>query len=412
MLEEIFVDTATCKRLRSGPLGHYVDGFVTTERQQGFAVLTIEEHLRIVGAFNKWLTRRGLEAKDLHEARLEEFVRYRHRRYRQRRDGHETLARLLAYLRKVGGVARPPKIRSPSNARERLLREFGDHLTRDRQLAHCTVARYVPMIRRFLQAHFRREAMRFKALRAADVQSFVVDFGRRHSRISTKDLVCALRSFLGWLQSRGLISTDMAAVVPSVADWRLSSVPTTLTQGEVRKVLRACDRRTAMGRRDYAVILLLARLGLRAGEIVRIRLEDIDWRQGEILMRRKPGREDRLPLPHEVGEALVAYLQHARPACKEPRVFLCMNAPHRGFGHSSTVSSIVAAALHRAGLTPRRRGAHLLRHTLATTLLQQGATLTEIGALLGHRNFGTTEIYAKVDFRALRPLAQPWPGEC
>lgn len=407
MLEEIFVDLATCKRLRSGPIGHYVDGFVTVSRQQGFAVLTVQEHLRVVGAFNQWLTWRGLEPKELHEARLEEFMRYRRRHHRQRLEGRKPLARLLAYLRELG-VTPPPEPGSPSNALERLLQEFKEHLVRDRELAHHTVARYGPFVRQFLQARFHRKPIRFKALRSSDVQSFIVDFGSQHSRAQTKDLVSALRAFLRWLQFRGLIETDLAAVVPSVADWRLRSVPTTLKQGEVRKVLRACDRRTATGRRDYAVILLLARLGLRAGEIVRMRLEDVNWRDGEILIRRKAGREDRLPLPHDVGEALVAYLQHARPTCKEPRVFLCMHAPYRGFSNSVVVSCIVAAALRRAGLT--RRGAHVLRHTLATTLLQQGATLTEIGALLGHGDFGATEIYAKVDLKALRPLAQPWPG--
>jgi len=174
-------------------------------------------------------------------------------------------------------------------------------------------------------------------------------------------------------------------------------------------VLRACDRQTSIGRRDYAILLLLARLGLRAGEVVALRLEDIDWRAGEILVRGKGLLHDRMPLPADVGKALASYLRRDRPACQTRRVFVCMKAPHRGLAACATLPTIVRCAIERANLHPPSKGAHLLRHSLATSMLRSGATMGEIGEVLRHRNPNTTEIYAKVDFEGLRSLAHPWP---
>ena len=186
-------------------------------------------------------------------------------------------------------------------------------------------------------------------------------------------------------------------------------MPKYLTPKEVKRVLKACDRCTSVGRRDYAILLLLARLGLRAGEVVALQLEDINWRAGEILVRGKGSLHDRMPLPPEVGQALASYLRRDRPACRTRRVFVCMNAPHRGFAQSATLSAIVRQALARADLHPPLKGAHLLRHSLANSMLRSGATMGEIAEILRHRELNSTEIYAKVDFQSLRPLAQPWP---
>jgi site-specific recombinase XerD len=219
----------------------------------------------------------------------------------------------------------------------------------------------------------------------------------------------ALRSFLRYLFMRGETTTDLALAIPMVRQWRLSSVPRHMPTRDVERLLRACDRASVTGRRDYAILLLLARLGFRASEVITLELDDLRWREGAIIVRGKGLIRDRLPLLPDVGKALALYLKKDRPASGCRRVFLCRKAPHRGFSHPSTVSTIVARALGRAGLSPVMRGAHLLRHSLATTMVRRGASLSEIGQVLRHRSQNTTEIYAKLNFGALRDVAMPWP---
>lgn len=222
-------------------------------------------------------------------------------------------------------------------------------------------------------------------------------------------MTTAFRSFFRFLFQKGDLQADLAASVPTVADWRLSTVPKHLNPVQVERVLKTCNRRTASGRRDYAVLLLLARLGLRANEVVALQLDDINWRAGEIIVRGKGLFHDRMPLPADVGDALTSYLRRDRPVCPTRRVFVCMKAPPRGFAGPSTLTTIVRRALARADLHPTFKGAHLLRHSLATSMLGAGATMGEIGEVLRHRAPNTTEIYAKVDFEGLRSLAHPWP---
>jgi len=222
-------------------------------------------------------------------------------------------------------------------------------------------------------------------------------------------MTTAFRSFFRFLFQKGELQADLAASVPTVANWQLSTVPKYLTPKEVERVLKACDRRTAIGRRNYAILLLLARLGLRAGEVIALQLDDLNWRAGEILVRGKGLLHDRIPLPPDVGQALASYLRRDRPACGTRRVFICTKAPRRGFAHPSTLSTIVRRALARADLRPPLKGAHLLRHSLATSMLRSGATMSEIAEILRHRARNTTEIYAKVDFQSLQSLAHPWP---
>jgi len=219
--------------------------------------------------------------------------------------------------------------------------------------------------------------------------------------------VCALRSFLRYLHLAGLIGAPLAWAVPSVADLRDRSLPRGLEPAAIKKLLVSCDRRTLIGRRDYAVLLLLSRLGLRAGEVAAIELDDIDWRAGLLLVRGKGGRHDMLPLPVDVGEALVAYLRR-RPRCECRALFLRVTAPREGMNRC-TVAWVVRAACDRAALP--RVGAHRLRHTTATEMLRRGASLAEIGQVLRHREQKTTAIYAKVDRKALRRLARPWPSQ-
>lgn len=223
-------------------------------------------------------------------------------------------------------------------------------------------------------------------------------------------MVTVLRSFFRFLYQRGHITSDLASAVPSVANWRLSQIPKSLRPDQVERLLASCDRQTPIGRRDYAILLLLARLGLRAGEVVALTLEDLDWETGVFTVHGKGNRREQLPLPEDVGEALVDYLRHSRPPCSSRRVFIRQRAPRQGFSSSAAIDDVVRRALARAGLNPPFKGAHLLRHSLATRMLGSGASLAEIGDILRHCCPETTQIYAKVDLSALRALAPPWPG--
>jgi site-specific recombinase XerD len=222
-------------------------------------------------------------------------------------------------------------------------------------------------------------------------------------------MATALRSFFRFLFQDGQTDGDLARAIPAVPQWRLAEVPKYLEPEEVERVLRACQRDTTGGRRDQAILLLLARLGLRASEVIALELDDIDWRAGVLTVRGKGCSHDSLPLPADVGQALASYLRHHRPPCTTRRLFVRTRAPHRGLANPSSLSTIVTRALKRAGLRPAFTGAHVLRHSLATGMLRSGASLDEIGEVLRHRAADTTAIYAKVDVRGLRSLALPWP---
>jgi site-specific recombinase XerD len=292
----------------------------------------------------------------------------------------------------------------------RLEREYVQYLTAQRGLAPITVSGYVDVLRQFVTERFGHRPLDFRSLTVSTITTFVIRHARTRSPRSAQTLVSTLRSICRFLHQRGAIDRDLAAALPSVSDWRLATIPKYLQPEDVERVLRACPRQTAVGRRDQAILLLLARLGLRAGEIVALELDDIRWRTGEILIRSsKRLPQDRLPLLADVGDAIATYLRRDRPAPSPRRVFLCARAPRRGFAGASTVDTIVRRALARARLSPPLKGAHLFRHSLATRMLRQGASLPEIGMVLRHRAVQTTEIYAKVDLDALRALAQPWP---
>jgi len=223
-------------------------------------------------------------------------------------------------------------------------------------------------------------------------------------------MTTALRSFLRFARYRGDIEKDLAACIPAVANWKQSTLPRALPPDQVEQVLNSVDRKTNIGRRDYAILLILARLGLRAGEIRALTLEDLDWKEGLITVQGKAGRFSQLPLPKDVGAAIADYLRHGRPAANSRCVFLRAKAPRGGFQGQSGVGSMVRHALERAGIDSPRKGAHQFRHALACQMLKQGASSSEIGELLRHRSLQTTAIYAKVDLDSLAALALSWPG--
>jgi site-specific recombinase XerD len=293
---------------------------------------------------------------------------------------------------------------------EHCTQAYEQHLREAHALAEATIRNYVPFIRRFLKYRFGTGAVTLSCLRASDLVRFVrLEAPRLHSK-TAKLMTAALRSFLRYACYRGAVMRELVAAVPVVANWSKTSIPRAIAADQVHRLLISIDRRTAIGRRDYAILLLLARLGLRSSEVVFLELDDIDWSAGRLSVRGKRGQRTELPLPAEVGQAIAAYLWRGRPNSISRRVFLRAKAPVRGFQCSSSIASVVRHALQRAKIDAPTYGAHQFRHGLATEMLCQGASLAEIGEVLGHRHPQTTTIYAKVDIQALRTLALPWPG--
>lgn len=408
MLDRFFRDGTAPQRLRANPLGSQLDSFTTVVTQRGYARATIRLQLWLLADLGRWLRRKALSIGDLRATVIDAFITRRRRARRLRRSDAATLRLFLDHLQTKGVIPAPPPVVDRS-ALGRLKVQYEDYLRKDRGLSPWTAYRNGFVLRRFLTERFGDGPIRLGRLRPDDITHFLLRHPPRRTPASIQLDLSALRSFLRFLFQEGHTDRDLSAVVPTVRRWRLVDVPTYLTAAEVEALLASCDRTASVGRRDYAVLLLLARLGLRAGEVVRLELGDLDWRAGELTVRGKGLVHDRLPLPRDVGDALVAYLRTDRPSCTTRRVFLRLKAPHRGFNHPSTVSTLVRRALERAGLTPPITGAHLLRHSLATGLLRHGASLAEIGEVLRHRTLNTTEIYAKVDLDGLRALARPWP---
>jgi site-specific recombinase XerD len=314
------------------------------------------------------------------------------------------------YLRRTGIVVQRDETPKADPLRD-MVEDFGRYLIHDRALSQATLDGYCPRVRLFLSACFGNRQMELDTLSVRHVQEFVFEHSRDRAPKSTQLMLTALRSFLRFLFLRGKITVELAAHVPTVASWRQAEPPKWLPSEDIERVLEACDRRSACGRRDYAILSLLARIGLRAGEVVALDLGDIRWETGQISICGKGSHRKRFPLPSDVGKAIAAYLKNGRPHCDSRRVFVRSFAPYRGLARSVCVDAVVSRALRRAGLNPPLKGAHLFRHSLATSMLRHGATLTEIGQILHHANPDTTSIYAKVDIAGLRALAQPWPGE-
>jgi site-specific recombinase XerD len=400
--------TVPANNLCVGGLAAHLGRFATLLGGQGYAPATVRQKNELLADFSAWLAEHDVPLEALEDAHGGQFLTGYRRR--ARRGDASTIRQLIRYLRDSGRIpVLPPEV--DSTAEGKLISAFGEFLRTERGLSPATLVNYLPIVRGFLDEQFGGKALHFDDLRIADIHRFIVRRARAGSRGRAKLVVTALRSFLHFLQQRGLLATDLAGAVPGIAGWRLVHLPKALPAEQVELLLASCDRGTPAGRRDYAVLMLLARLGLRGGEVAALTLDDLDWECGEIVVHGKGQRLARLPLPVDVGSALVDYLRQDRPACPTRRVFVRIRAPRRGFISLSAVCCIVRRALKRAGLAPEFKGAHLLRHSLATNLLRRGASLVEIGQLLRHRQPETTQIYAKVDIAALRTIALPWPGD-
>ena len=362
----------------------------------------------VIAALNNWLKRKNMRLRNFDEREIDQFVRWRNLKIRgfARRGERVAIGILIGYLRKLGAVLTPPK-KFDATRNGIIVGKFCSHLRRNQALSSATEINYSGYARLFLSEYGPSRSMR--KLSATDVTSFV----RRHARDQSSGraslMVTALRSFFRFLRLRGDISKDLAACIPAVARWRLANLPKFIEPSEVKLLLKHCDRKTNKGQRDYAILLLISRLGLRAGEVVALELEDVNWQSGEISIQGKGKRRARFPLPKDVGAAIADYLRHARPVCASRRLFLRTRAPLRGFATSANIGTIVSRTLTKAGLNPPCRGAHLLRHSAAVQILRNGSSLAEVGEVLRHKSINTTAIYAKVDLRRLSELARPWP---
>jgi integrase/recombinase XerD len=392
-----------------GPLAEHAEGFCAELSRLGYTPLTAAAHMRLVAHLSRWLAAGGVDASALTSSTVEAyFVERRSAGYANERTAR-SLDPLLDYLRRVS-AAPVAVVEIPTSATEQLLARYRAYLTVERGLAAATANLNVRLVRPFLLEHAGEEEGRVELaeLTARDVAAFVVEQSATRSG-SIKRTVTALRSLLGFLYVEGSIERPLAGAVPSPPGWTLTGLAKALSEEQVAALRASCDRQTATGRRDLAILTVLARLGLRAGEVAALSLDDIDWRRGELVVRGKGNRVARLPLPGDVGERIVDYLGDGRPATAEGRtVFVRAQAPHRALS-SSGVTTVVATAGRRAGLGTI--GAHRLRHSAATAMLRAGASLREIGDVLRHRRAMTTAVYAKLDLDALRTLARPWPGE-
>lgn len=409
MIEPFFPNPVLYQRLRGGPLGAHIDVFAQQLSDQGYARSTARCAMRLLADFGTWLEQQGTAIAQLDAAALEVFLQHRYRCWQPHRGDRQTLMTFLAYL-EASGVIVPSQQPPEGEVRHGVVRAFQEHLTNQRQLAPATVRSHLATVDRFLQWRFGEQPPELAALCAQDLSAFMLAQARRYSVEHTQRIATVLRSFLHFLLQSGAIATDLTPCVPAPARRRLMELPRFMPGEDVERLLQSIDQATAQGLRDYAIMLLLARLGLRAREVAALCLEDLGWDAAEVLIRGKGECLERMPLPWDVGEALSHYLRDARPPCSTRQVFVCMRAPRRGFAHGGAVSTIARRALARADLHPPHQGAYLLRHSLATRLLREGASLAEIGELLRHRHPQTTQIYAKVDERTLGELALAWPG--
>ena len=394
----------TGRRRKPGRMGPFIDGYRAWLAGRGYAPGTVINMLAMAGDLGRWMDARDFAASDLDRVMVAEFRDAMRTAGMRNVPGAHGLDRLLQYLEHEGVRAASAV---PATSVEELVQRYRRWLVGDRGLAEATVERYVKLARLFLTQRSTELVHFVENLTGTDIVVFLLQESDRLSVGSVKGRVAELRSLLKFLYLQGLTPRPLATVVPPVAGWRDTGVPKAIPAADVQLLLGGCDRSHPTGVRDFAMLMLVARLGLRSAEVARLELGDIDWRAGQIILRGKASRQEGMPLPVDVGEALTAYLTQARPSTRIRQVFLAAKAPMRPIA-PGLVSDVTHRACDRAGLP--RIGAHRLRHSLATEMLRRGATIVEVSQVLRHRDLATTAIYAKVDDAALRAVARPWPG--
>lgn len=399
----------TLKQNLVGPLIRYLDAFATHLESLGFCRQYIGSQLRVVANFSRWLKTRKITIKNIRINHIGNFLGTESPAKSTSAGKYATLYRLIEFLQ-VRDLCQQPIRQTKQNQIQRTIDDFGQYLVDERNLSPKTRIQYSPTITRFLTERFGHKAINLSHLSAADIIAFIRQEASRRSIARAKVATNAMRAFIRYGIHRGDITPNLSSAVPSVASWTMTDIPRAISPTDVQAILSHCPRNTPIGLRDYAILLLLSRLGLRSGEIVGLTLDSMNWEAGSIFVTGKLAKSTVLPLPADVGEAISSYLLYGRPQIQDRTLFLRTMAPIGPLGAQQTIATIVNTAIKRAGVSPPTRGSHQFRHALATNLLSRGANLNEIGHILRHRHSRTTNIYAKVNIDALKGLSMPWPG--
>jgi site-specific recombinase XerD len=401
--EEYLRRSRLFRRLRGGSHGQLVERYAARLVGDGLVGHGTWRCFNVVDGLLSWIASQRCALANLDERSVEQYIRHRARKQSIQPGDRSALKRWLSVLREEGAIA--PAVLPPLTSHDRIFNEFDAYLRTERGLAPKSIVRHLPIIRRFLNEVCPAGDDDLAKIGQEEVIRYIERHAQDWSPRTGKAMCWSLRAFLRYLHHRGLNPRALAGCVPSMRRWKLASLPTFLPAAQVQKALDGCDRATPMGRRDYAILMMLA------DEVATLTLDDIDWRASEMLVRAKGRQRARMPIPPDVGAAVVAYLRNGRPKSSCRRLFIRTLAPHVGFASGCAITMIAKTALDRVGIGAcAHRGAHIFRHSLATELLRSGATLTEIGQLLRHESHDTTRIYAKVDIEALRTLSLPWPG--
>lgn len=410
MITDDYLNTGRVLRgLKHGPFSEHIHLYVEWLQRRGYSREVGHRYLSLARDFGFWLDATGSGPADIREELVTRYLAERSRHRPRYRGDALALARLLSVLRDANVIA--PRPTPPHDPREDILQAYSLYMERKRGLAPSSIASHVWFLRPFLQELGIATNADVACLSRCEVARYVERHAGDSSATTARIMCSRLRVFLRYLHAEGFIAADLTATLPSIRRIGDERLPSFMPIEKVQRVLDGCDQSTATGRRDYAILMLLARLGLRACEVARLSLDDFDWRAGQFMVRGKGRKTATMPLPPDVGTAITSYLQHGRPQSDSRQLFLLAVAPYTGFKGAGGIQTVARSAIVRAGITGlARRGSHAFRHSLATGLLRSGATLTEIGQLLRHAQQDTTRIYAKVDLDSLRPLGLPWLG--
>ena len=395
------------RKRKKGPLSPYLDSFGWRLYECGYSPGVGQAYIRYVSYLSQWLEQKGFKAPQLDEHKIRDYMEVL-KHHKDTVVSSSPYLLFLSYLREKGVIKKsPPPVK---NQIDSIVHEYVEYLLNERGLAKSTIPHRRIFSRRFLEERFGKKPVVLSQLKARDFIRYIENHAHEYGALYRGTMVLVLRDFCRFLYLHKYIQEDISVSIPRVPYWKATILPNHLVRSDVERILKTCERNTPKGMRDYAILLLLVRLGLRAGEVRNLTLDDVDWESGEITICGKGSKRNRLPLPQEIGRALVQYLQHGRPPCSSRHLFIRLRAPHTKFQSSSPIGKIVERAIKRAGLNPPHKGSHLLRHTFATSLLRQGASLPEIGRMLGHESISSTQVYAHVDIKNLKKVAQPWPG--
>ncbi len=407
ILGTIYFRPKTVANLRLGLFGRHIEEFVVLLMQQGYAALTLRGKIQWIKRWDRWLHKRTINIADIDETLITKFVK--NLPLLCRRNGvRGTLYSFINYLREIG-IVHTPVPSQKSKPLSFIEQEYEIYLNQERGLTPPVIQYHLFHVHRFLTECFGTGKIKLTKLCQDDIIKHILKHSSEYEQRSAQTWISALRCFIRYLNLCKLTNTDLTGCVLKTVDWNLSSLPKYIETDKVEKLRKSINRRTSTGLRDYALLLIIARLGLRGGEAAKLEFEDFDWQKGTLRVQGKNSRWSYLPIPEDVGKAIVEYIRKGRPVCSTRRVFVTAVAPYHEFKSSAVVSHIAANHLKRASIVTHRKGTHVLRHSLATEMLRKGGSLEEICQVLRHLHSSTTEIYAKVHFTALREIAQPWP---